>query len=738
MEPIINGYKATRAAIAAIPSIRLNASKKASGPGKRRSKSAPEKIPIVALPEFLIEAKSPKKSRKLSPADRNLILDQAILLFDQFYAHLPFKRARYSIDPVRKLRLLKGQWAQKNDGDDIQFHMQVMEAFAEARDPHTFYSLPAPFRGAFAFLPFFVSYFTDELGGKRFFVTSLLIGFTHPTFGFVSEIISWNGIPIEEAVKMLAEKISGGNEDAKFFRGMMRLTSRSLGSTPLPDEHSVFVEYIPIGDKRSPDQRDPTKPPPATLIIRLPWYVAKSGLGLQNFQTRDAGICQPLDDLAVAQTKLWADLNQGMRLVKNAHFTGELSFKTLAQKLKRPDLYSTRPDVFSFQVSSGVAASGNILPQRLCLPDEGAIGNFGYIRIKTFRAASTEETETLVQEFQRILELIKSRAVDGLILDIRTNPGGSISFAERLLQMLTPGKITPARFHLPNTTAIQSILQQVLELRTAVNTQAIGNTVNNFLPWVADAADAVASGSLLTAGQTLTDFEEANQIGQIYQSPVVLLIDAGAYSATDIFAAGFKDHQIGEVIGVDRNTGGGGASRWLHSEDLVPNTKALKNTGITLLPAGCNMGVALLRSSRVGESNGQFPEDVGVLCDHHIPLTALDLQEESANLLERACSILAKKRSYQLEIKPGRKFAAGKVIVKLKTKNIDRIACFVDDSPILVVDGSATSLTIPFDGLPKPFILKGYNKQTMELPDHTKVFDFLKHVASCTVTRNTP
>ena len=45
---------------------------------------------------------------------------------------------------------------------------------------------------------------------------------------------------------------------------------------------------------------------------------------------------------------------------------------------------------------------------------------------------------------------------------------------------------------------------------------------------------------------------------------MVLVTDARCYSATDIFAAGFQDHAIGPVLGVDDNTGAGGANVWTH------------------------------------------------------------------------------------------------------------------------------------------------------------------------------
>jgi len=48
----------------------------------------------------------------------------------------------------------------------------------------------------------------------------------------------------------------------------------------------------------------------------------------------------------------------------------------------------------------------------------------------------------------------------------------------------------------------------------------------------------------------------------------VLIVDAQSYSATDIFAVGFQDHDIGDVLGCAAQTGAGGATVASH-DDLL-------------------------------------------------------------------------------------------------------------------------------------------------------------------------
>ena len=46
----------------------------------------------------------------------------------------------------------------------------------------------------------------------------------------------------------------------------------------------------------------------------------------------------------------------------------------------------------------------------------------------------------------------------------------------------------------------------------------------------------------------------------------MLVTDAFCYSTTDIFAAGFQDHEIGTILGCHDNTGAGGANVWDHDD----------------------------------------------------------------------------------------------------------------------------------------------------------------------------
>jgi C-terminal processing protease CtpA/Prc len=123
--------------------------------------------------------------------------------------------------------------------------------------------------------------------------------------------------------------------------------------------------------------------------------------------------------------------------------------------------------------------------------------------------------------------------------------------------------------------------------------------------------------------------------------------DALCYSATDLFAAGFQDHQIGPVLGVDPNTGAGGANVWEYGDlrdNLVGTRYELKN-----LPSNSNMRVAIRRNVRVGDRAGTPVEDLGIIPDILYDMSRRDLLEENVDLIKKASEILAGMPVRQLE-----------------------------------------------------------------------------------------
>jgi hypothetical protein len=58
----------------------------------------------------------------LSPSQRAVLVDQAALLIDDIYVHLPLKRAMHAVDPVQRLRNLKARMAPLSERE---FHNEL-------------------------------------------------------------------------------------------------------------------------------------------------------------------------------------------------------------------------------------------------------------------------------------------------------------------------------------------------------------------------------------------------------------------------------------------------------------------------------------------------------------------------------------------------------------------------------------------------------------------------------------
>ncbi|WP_405064991.1 S41 family peptidase [Kribbella sp. NBC_01510] len=210
------------------------------------------------------------------------------------------------------------------------------------------------------------------------------------------------------------------------------------------------------------------------------------------------------------------------------------------------------------------------------------------------------------------------------MLDVRGNGGGYVIAAEYLLQFLSPRRITPVPFQFVSTPS----------------TTGLATTVSDYQDWKASLEEAVSTGSAYSTALPLYPINAVNSVGHQYQGPVVLVTDALCYSACDNFAAGFQDHDIGPVLGVEANTGAGGANVVTHEELRTEWT----GSQVRQLPKGVQMRVALRRSLRVGTRMGQPVEDLGVVPDVLCELTKRDLLEENADLMATAGALLARRQ----------------------------------------------------------------------------------------------
>ena len=663
---------------------------------------------------------------QLTLQDRATIVDQALVMIDQTYVHLPLKRAMHAIDPVQRLRLVK----RRLDGyTERAFHNEMISIFVHLRDLHTNYVLPEPYRSRVAFLPFHIEECFEGAAQKKsvFVITEVAGTPSDPNFKLGVVVTHWNGIPMATAVDINAEREAGSNLDARHLQGLQTMTNRWMGMSLPPDEEWVVVRYLP--DTGAGPVREARfdwqvfAPPPAAGggggsvpgADRLPGSnLARMGIDAKGEMQRRVRKLLFAPDAVSSQQKM-VDLGASAPEAAQAFYDkiirvrslaaqaaavreqgGAMQMSAMADQSLAPELGAAplprvakatskaspgttrrvRPGT-SEQVdalAAGAMLAGVDLAANSILPDVikqfGKVtskkGTFGYMRVVTFDVG---DIDTFIREFIRILALLPA---EGLILDVRGNGGGMIAAGEGLLQTMTPREIEPEHFHLINTPLTLQMCQKNAELAV----------------WKKSAEESVEIGTAFTQGFPLTPPEFCNQIGQTYQGPVVLIVDAGCYSTTDMFAAGFQDHNVGYVLGTSGHTGAGGANVWDHAfleQTLQPPLSPFK-----AIPAGASFRVAIRRSTRVGQRSGEPLEDLGVVPDGIYQMTRNDLLNHNGDLIAYACGILADMPRQRLTA-ISKKSDNGSLDVTVVTTNVQRVDVLLNGRPVHTVDTTAGS-----------------------------------------------
>ncbi len=594
-----------------------------------------------------------------SPDELRRVVDQAQALLESFYVHLPFKKALHGVDPIQKLNILCRRLEDPASAEfpaPLELHREMTRIFASVCDRHTTYLLPSPLREKLAFLGVKIEDFCDESGQRRYLVahtdkklSKYCRGSNRNSF-LVSpakrskkllEVVSWNGVPIRRAVEIHSEHHGGSNSASRHARGLARLTLRPLRTSLPPEEREVRIGYrILRPEEDHGTVRDPEEDARKVKEVVLPWRVFDR-----------------------PQVQVEAGRHQAWGLDAEGDAIHQLSHLLFAHDFDEPDPNVRQSVRHAFRARK--------------VHD----GRFGYLRIFTFNA----DPGDLVEEFLRRLRRLPQ---EGLILDVRGNSGGSIWAAERILQFLTPRRIEPARFQMRNTPAVRELCRRHSPSRRFAGL--------SFAPWLASLDQASCTGAEYSRAFPITSVESCNAIGQRYYGPVVLITDALSYSATDVFAAGFQDHGIGPIIGVDGRTGGGGANTFAHEVlcSLLDGGDGSGESRLECLPRNLTMNVALRRALRVGEQAGMPLESFGVEPDHAYRMTCRDLLRGNEDLIAFAVGKLEQEpvRKLEAEVRWRDGFLE---VANVETEGIERLDVHVDECPLGSIDsaGRKTVLT---------------------------------------------
>jgi C-terminal processing protease CtpA/Prc len=602
----------------------------------------------IRLSRFL---KAAQERRGLTRRERLRILDQVILLLDMNYVHLPLKRAMHAIDPIQRLKLLKFRLeTQHQMEDEMQFHKRLLEIFSSLRDIHTRYLLPSPFKNRVAFLPFLVEqYFDTDRKGNRL-------------------------------EKFLVSRVA-----TKQFRSATRLSPEAAAFQP--GVELLYWNGVPVhraieinGEIQSGSNLD-----------------ARIARGLDSLTIRPLITSLPPDEEWVDLT--FRDLQRKVRTLRQHWLVYRTRAtprpkkprnKRAAVDIQKTKINQVRREMFAPRDLPGQKGYEDVFYSQVRTVHLKGLGEqkVGYVRLFSFDT----DHEPFVKEFIRVITA-EDFPQDGLIIDVRGNGGGKIRAGERLLQLCTARRIKPELFEFINTPLNLEIC------RTAPKDSGLGR-------WVDSISEAVATGATYSMGFPLTSDEMANDIGQVYYGPVLLITDALSYSTTDIFAAGFQDNEVGEILGTSDNTGAGGANCW-EFDDLIKNSRGVSRSPFKPLPRDTGLRVAIRRSIRVGKREGRPLEELGITPNQRYYMTKLDLIGHNETLIAEAVRHLRTKPVYALTVRAVRgqrgayEIAASSTVRRTHAhKKIFRIDVSVNGWPcrsLLATNGNVPPTRITLD-----------------------------------------
>lgn len=605
---------------------------RAKGAGVRRrgrAKRAPKAAGVLSGP-FLTPG-------SLTKAERLRLVDGVETVIGGVYTHLPLKRARYGVDPVQRLRILRSQI---DELADDAFHLELADVITRLRDAHTRYAGPVALANKIAALPFLVE-MIGSTDSPTYVVTKVGHGLASAFKpGVILEY--WNGVPIDRAVQRYSDFEVGGRPDSQRAWATQSLTLRALQYSPPPDEEWVIVGYRATTSTGAPSGE--------AKEIKVPWQI------IDPSEIADVLSGGPTGRVParLRRTQAVDPAAAAIRRAKMLLFAPTALRGEQASAPTRAAATTRRPptaDVITTTLTTTLKAMSITAPG----------GPFGYLRIYGFDSAP----DKFITELLRLIPLLPDR---GLIIDVRGNPGGYIWAAELALQLFTPKSIQPTRFSLLATPFTRDMA-------------ALDSLKEDLGPWKASLDAAVRNGELYSQPIPITAVADCNSIGQQYGGPVVLVGDSTTYSAGDLFSAGFVDNEIGAFVCVGQATGAGGANVW----DYAELRSALAGSPIQppALPDGIGLSLAYRRATRSGPNEGVPIEDIGINGTSYA-LTRDDLLAGNPDLIGHCISLLKQQPLTRMSCalnKPTR-------TISVTTSGLTRLDVLFDGHP-----GSSTALT---------------------------------------------
>ncbi|KZN61923.1 hypothetical protein N473_20490 [Pseudoalteromonas luteoviolacea CPMOR-1] len=524
---------------------------------------------------LLSEVRDQIKSPEYTQQEKQLVVEQARIFLEDLYVHQYAKDIYYGISPTGHVNAVSEIYKVIDELDTLntdQLHARLTKIFKAQRDLHLVYLHPQPVRSYASYLPFEFDKTLDVLGHSEVRVSNLfenLLPYVTdsrlPEVG--DKVISYNGKPIHQVVEDNLYVGYGSNEDAGFIRALTTITRKGHAVSLVPKSNDVTIEFLShvTGE---------------TYTTTIPWITRLPATASATNSASNANVAHLFEE----STNIEAAQHQ---LIKS-----ELDTDSGSPFVTNP---TTDP-----QVSWAIR---EVDGQQV-----------GYIKLARFRVVN--EIDDALKQLSELLtdELAQT---DALVFDVRNNPGGLITYSDRLVQLFSAKPVIPTKLKFLNTQLNYDILHKTI--------------FSTFGPhWQKVLADVNGTNARYTDTTSYITVAQNNEFGQSYYKPVGIWSDARTYSSGDVFTCSIQDNGVAKVYGEHKRTGAGGANVVRHS---VFN-RYIGAPYFKALPHDQEMTVSWRQMVRHGHNKNAIIEDFGCVADKHVPQTLESIKDSSLGNFE--------------------------------------------------------------------------------------------------------
>lgn len=500
-----------------------------------------QRRPVITLPAYTQDQKQ-------------LVAEQAQTILRDVYVNRDVKIAAYGpqIDPVPLIARIA---ADARILSDATLHSRIGSVFASQHDLHLSYLYPVPHACYRSLLPFGLDQAIGTTGELVIAVSAITkiseILAVVPEARVISvgdTLLTYDGVEPAVAIKKLAALSRGANEFGSIRRAVENLVFRSHRSNDLPENDVVRLTF-----------RNRTG---QEYAVEIPWVSKADTKCLQTADTESI------------EAKILKD-----QAVDEYQIEFEKLYKPHQRSSEMEPLTDTREPTIHYDVL------------------QNEFGKMAYLRLDSFAPEDLSTTESIIL-IKGLLEQ-EFAGTDGLIIDLRDNGGGWISYGESLVQLFTPKNIQAQGFRLQNTKVIRDLFAAIpgwsQPYRDALNV-------------------ATTIGARYTEAMPLTPVAQVNDLGQSYFKPVAVLTNSACYSTCDMMTALMQDFSIATIWGADGRTGAGGANN-VQLNYFTDNLPVGHNLPFFKLPGKQSMGVSWRQTVRVNKNAGVLLDEAGVAAD---------------------------------------------------------------------------------------------------------------------------